>query len=308
VIRRVLEDWWERSKSWSRRKQIAVAVAVLFVAVGFVGALVDNESKSGDRRSRGDEDRIALVPPTRQRTTPRGTIGLVTAPSSPTTGVATTTPTSAPSSGATAGTTPTQPASAASPPMVPPNPTSPPATSPPPPPSGLSALTIAEPRPEGYDRDLFVHWTDDDRDCQDARAEVLIAESRVPVTYTAADGCRVATGEWISPWSGVVTTSASSLDVDHTVALANAWRSGAWAWSPEQRRAFANDLSNPDHLIALPAGENRSKSDDGPEEWKPPNQSAWCRYAQVWTAIKARWYLTATAAEWAALTQMAATC
>jgi hypothetical protein len=176
-------------------------------------------------------------------------------------------------------------------------------------PAGVVQLVIAEPsHASAYDRDLFVHWSDADRDCQSTRAEVLIAESRVPVTFTTVSACTVATGDWLSPWSGVTTKTASALDVDHTVPLANAWRSGAWAWTAEQRQAFANDIDDADHLIALPASENRSKSDGGPEEWRPPNPASWCRYAQVWTQIKARWSLTASPAEWSAVLELAAAC
>ena len=175
-------------------------------------------------------------------------------------------------------------------------------------PGGIPQLTIAEPHLGGYDRDLFGDSYDADHDCQNTRAEVLIAESNVPVTFTSAASCIVATGQWLDPWSGAVNTNASALEVDHTVALANAWRSGAWAWTPDQRVAFANDLVDNGHLIAIPAGENQSKADDGPEAWRPPAVSAWCAYARVWTAIKAKWNLTATPAEWAAVLEMASTC
>lgn len=179
---------------------------------------------------------------------------------------------------------------------------------PPPLPGGITQLTVADPHPDGYDRDLFGGWIDIDHDCQNTRAEVLIAESQTPVTFTTASSCTVATGEWVDPWSGTVTTSASALDVDHTVPLANAWRSGAWAWSEEQRVEYANDLADEGHLIAIPLGENRSKGDDGPEDWKPPDPATWCHYVQVWTAIKARWNLSASPAEWDAILQMANTC
>ena len=175
-------------------------------------------------------------------------------------------------------------------------------------PGGITQLVIAAPHREGYDRDLFGGEGDADHDCQNTRAEVLIAESRVPVTFTTPASCTVATGEWVDPWSGAVTTSAAALEVDHTVALANAWRSGAWAWTPEQRVAFANDLTHNGHLIAIPSAENQSKADDGPDGWRPPAASAWCAYARVWTAIKAEWNLSATPAEWSAILEMAATC
>ena len=59
---------------------------------------------------------------------------------------------------------------------------------------------------------------------------------------------------------------------------------------------------------AIDASENRSKGDDGPEAWRPPNRSAWCMYARLWDDIKARWHLTATAGEWNAELQMIGTC
>ena len=173
----------------------------------------------------------------------------------------------------------------------------------------IATLAIADAHPEGYERDQFgAGWTDADGDCQDTRAEVLVLESRTVVTFTTPASCTVAGGEWIDPWSGTVTTSARALDVDHTVPLANAWRSGAWAWTAAQRVAYANDLADAGHLIAIPLGENRSKGDDGPEGWRPPARASWCAYAQTWTSIKARWGLSATPAEWAALLEMAATC
>ena len=175
-------------------------------------------------------------------------------------------------------------------------------------PAGITQLVIADPHVEGYDRELFGDWYDADHDCQNTRAEVLITESQVPVTFTTDASCTVATGQWVDPWSGAVTTFAAALEVDHTVPLANAWRSGAWAWTREQRVAFANDLADNGHLIAIPSKENQSKADDGPDAWRPPSGTAWCAYARVWTAITAKWNLTATPAEWSAILEMAATC
>jgi hypothetical protein len=171
-------------------------------------------------------------------------------------------------------------------------------------------LVIAAPsHVETYDRDFFGSgWVDADGDCQDTRAEALVSESRSPVTFTSASNCTVATGDWIDPWSGIVNTTARALDVDHTVPLANAWRSGAWAWTTEQRVAFANELDFSDHLIGIPLGENRSKGDAGPETWRPPDRTAWCHYATAWIAIKVRWHLTATSSESTALDEMTATC
>ncbi|MEE8363432.1 MAG: DUF1524 domain-containing protein [Dehalococcoidia bacterium] len=160
-----------------------------------------------------------------------------------------------------------------------------------------------------YDRDDWQHWIDANGDCQNTRAEVLIAESAAAVTFTAASGgCTVATGLWQGPFTGQAFTAASDVDVDHMVPLKNAHDSGAWSWSAAQKRDYANELSDPQHLIAVDDGTNQSKGAHGPEAWKPPLQSYWCRYAVDWIGIKSRWDQTATDAEWSALLVMLSTC
>ena len=159
-----------------------------------------------------------------------------------------------------------------------------------------------------YSRDDWRHWIDEDGDCQDTRNEVLLAESLADVAYRSDRRCRVASGQWFGPYSGTVLTVPGELDVDHMVPLANAHRSGAWQWSPERKRLYANYLDDPNHLIAVTARANRSKGSRGPEEWKPPDPSYWCRYAIDWATIKHKWDLTATAAEFAALDEMLNTC
>lgn len=159
-----------------------------------------------------------------------------------------------------------------------------------------------------YDRGEWSHWVDEDGDCQDARQEALIAESETPVTYTNEDRCRVASGSWDGPFTGERFTDPGSLDVDHMVPLANAHRSGGWAWSEDKKREYANDLTYEGHLIAVEASANRAKGSKGPEGWKPPERGYWCQYAVDWIAIKNAWGLTATESEAAALGQMLDTC
>jgi hypothetical protein len=173
----------------------------------------------------------------------------------------------------------------------------------------MVALTVAVPsHRDEYARTAdFGGWTDV-RGCQNTRATLLVRTSQAPVTFTTARDCTVKTGRWIDPWSGTAATDASAFQIDHTVPLGNAWRSGAWSWSHEQRVAYANDLADADHLVPILGHENESKGDDGPETWRPPSQSAWCRYALDWDHIKAKWNLTATIAEWSALQEMSATC
>lgn len=159
-----------------------------------------------------------------------------------------------------------------------------------------------------YLRKLYRHWSDIDGDCQDTRQEVLIEESEIPVTFKSAEDCKVETGRWTDPYTGEVFTNPGSLDVDHMVPLQNAHRSGAWVWSFDQKKDYANDLDNPEHLIAVKASANRSKSAQGPANWKPPLQSYHCQYAQDWRAIKNRWGLTMTDDELAAVEEMETTC
>ena len=159
-----------------------------------------------------------------------------------------------------------------------------------------------------YSRSDWKDWTDEDDDCQDTRQEVLLAESVADVTYQDDKACRVVAGQWITPYSAATVTDPSDLDVDHMVPLANAHASGAWDWPPERKERFANYLDDPQHLIAVTASANRSKGARGPDEWKPEDQTYWCRYAVDWITIKDTWSLTVTEAESDALVEMLDTC
>lgn len=148
-----------------------------------------------------------------------------------------------------------------------------------------------------YDRSDWRHWIDADKDCQDTRQEVLIEESKIPVTFKDERGCKVASGEWEDPYTGRVFTDPSILDVDHMVALKDAHDSGGYAWDAERKKAFANDLSNPNHLIAVYRSANRSKGSRGPDEWLPTNAAYRCEYIKQWSTVKTKWNLTMSDAE-----------
>jgi hypothetical protein len=146
--------------------------------------------------------------------------------------------------------------------------------------TGLSFALLVNERTQGipgYDRGDWRHWVDADGDCQNARAEVLIDESSAPVG-------------------------------DHMVPLANAHSSGGWAWDASRKQAYANDLGDADHLIAVTASANRSKGAKGPEDWRPPDASYWCEYATDWARIKDTWDLSVTSAELVALRDMLGGC
>lgn len=98
---------------------------------------------------------------------------------------------------------------------------------------------------DSYERSAFGHgWDDEDGDCQDSRAEVLIATSSTTVRFATDKSCRVVTGRWISPFTGNVTQNSSEIEIDHVVPLAWAWDRGASNWSDARRERFANDKRN----------------------------------------------------------------
>ena len=169
----------------------------------------------------------------------------------------------------------------------------------------LARLLTAPEHAAGYDRALFVHWIDADKDGCSTRAEVLIAESRT--TATIGTSCAV-TGSWRSAYDGLTTTRASTFDVDHVVALKEAWDSGAWSWTSARRRSYANDLGDSRSLRAVAAASNRSKSDKDPAQWLPTLTSFRCTYAREWVVVKVRWSLSVDTLERAALKRILTAC
>ena len=97
----------------------------------------------------------------------------------------------------------------------------------------------------------------------------------------------------------------SEIDVDHVVALADAWQKGAAAWSPGIRLAFAND---PLALLAVDAHTNRSKGDGDAATWLPPNRSYRCAYVAQQVAVKAKYGLWVTVAERDAMVRVLSQC
>lgn len=155
----------------------------------------------------------------------------------------------------------------------------------------------------GYSRARFPHWAEQGESCN-TRERVL---ERDGANVRRDEECRAVSGTWVSVYDDEAFTDASDLDIDHTVPLANAWRSGADSWTQDKRREFANDLARP-QLLAVSAASNRSKGDQGPEAWQPPAKTYWCTYARSWTTVKAAYDLTVTEAERDMLTEMLDTC
>lgn len=156
----------------------------------------------------------------------------------------------------------------------------------------LASLPVKAERREGYDRDLFPHWSSQGDNCS-TRDVVLIDESTDPATAPDAE-CDYS-GSWFSVYDGETTTDPSTFDIDHRVALAEAWDSGAWRWDTDTRERFANDLGDSRSLIAVTASSNRSKGDREPHDWMPDR--AKCTYLVRWVVVKVRWRLAVNRGE-----------
>ena len=181
--------------------------------------------------------------------------------------------------------------------------------------SELKALTIQEPQSVAYDRSEWRHWDGYVSSCWNIREEVLyrqntgdivLLNSNKDVTSDKNKACYVDSGKWYDPYTGKTFTNPSDLDIDHMIPLGYAARQGGQSWSEEKKSEYANSL-NPDHLIAVSASANRSKSDQGPAEWQP-TENYQCQYAKNWINISSTWELTVPQADYSALEYMLSTC
>ncbi len=171
----------------------------------------------------------------------------------------------------------------------------------------LASITVENEYTSGYVRELFPHWKDLDGDGCDTREEVLIRDSQTKAQVDPF-GCVVVAGDWLSPYDGARWSDKGNVDIDHVVALKEAWDSGAWAWTTSQRTLFANDLSDPRTLLAVTDSVNQSKSDKDPSNWLPPLASYHCTYISDWVAVKARWKLSMDQSEYGRVKKLVDNC
>ena len=167
----------------------------------------------------------------------------------------------------------------------------------------LASLTVATENRTGYSRDLFNHWITISGTC-DTRETVLKRDGSNVVTNSS---CSATSGSWYSPYDGATWTNASDLDIDHMVPLAEAWDSGASAWTSTKRQQFANDLTRP-QLIAVTDNVNQAKSDQDPATWMPSVTSYRCTYVRAWVQVKYYYGLSVDSAEKSALTSYLSGC
>jgi hypothetical protein len=154
----------------------------------------------------------------------------------------------------------------------------------------LSMVRVEREHRGGYERDFFGYPARFGGGC-DTRDEVLQRDSQSLVQMDPV-GCTVVAGDWYSPYDDLWFETPQDIEIDHVVALKEAWDSGAWQWGTAALEAFGNDLTDPRTLRAVSGDSNREKSDKDPSNWLPRNAADVCRFAGDWTAIKARWGLS----------------
>ena len=149
----------------------------------------------------------------------------------------------------------------------------------------------------GYTRAQFTHWSDLDRNGCDARNDTLKRDLTEVIYKAGTRDCKVISGLLLDPYSGKVITfssTKSNIDIDHVVALSNAWQTGAAYFDKTKRQQIANDPLN---LLAVDFSLNRQKGDGDAATWLPPLKSYRCEYVARQIAVKAKYLLWVTAAE-----------
>ncbi|MEP7036328.1 MAG: DUF1524 domain-containing protein [Actinomycetota bacterium] len=175
--------------------------------------------------------------------------------------------------------------------------------------AAVAKLTVRGRAPKtGYTRAQFGQaWFDTDRNGCDTRNDIL---RRDLVSRQMKNSCKVLAGTLApDPYTGTsirfVYGGASEVDIDHLVALSDAWQKGAAAWPAGKRLALANDPLN---LLAVDSSTNRSKGDGDTATWLPPYKAFRCTYVARQVAVKGKYGLWVTSAEKAAMTRVLATC
>lgn len=165
-----------------------------------------------------------------------------------------------------------------------------------------------------YDRELFA-WrgVDLDRNGCDTRNDVLRRDLTELVIREGSQGCKVEAGTLAEPYTGSTIlfvvgggpTNDGGIQIDHVVALANAWVSGADAWDSTTLQTFGNDPLN---LLAVDGDANQSKGSGNASQWLPQNFEFHCEYVARQVAVKTAYSLSVTASELTAMERVLANC
>ena len=177
----------------------------------------------------------------------------------------------------------------------------------------LSTLPVKGRAPKtDYSRDQFGQaWADVDRNGCDTRNDVLRRDVTAAALKPGTRGCVVLSGVLKDPYTGKLinfvrgASTSSAVQIDHVVALSDAWQKGAQRLSPARRLAFANDPLN---LLAVDGPANLRKSDSDAATWLPPDKAYRCAYVARQISVKASYALWVTAAEHDAMARILGDC
>ncbi|MDO5747595.1 MAG: HNH endonuclease family protein [Actinomycetaceae bacterium] len=175
----------------------------------------------------------------------------------------------------------------------------------------LKALPVAEHEQQPYSRDKFgPAWSDVDHNGCDTRNDILARDLTNTTVRPHTQQCVIASGTLLDPYTGKYIhfekgPRSPEVQIDHVVALGNAWRTGAAQWNDQQRLEFANDPLN---LLAVDGPANQEKEASSAEQWLPPNKGYRCAYVARQVAVKTKWNLWVTQAEKDAMADIALTC
>ncbi|MBD8061383.1 GmrSD restriction endonuclease domain-containing protein [Oceanitalea stevensii] len=164
----------------------------------------------------------------------------------------------------------------------------------------------------GYERELFGSgWVDTDRNGCDTRNDIL-ARDLTDLTYRPGTrACVVTSGTLADPFSGETidfvrgNETSTAVQVDHVVALSDAWQKGAQQWDGETRVRFANDPLN---LLAVDGPLNGQKGDGDTATWLPPHRPFRCAYVARQVGVKHAYGLWVTQAEQDAMVRVLTDC
>jgi hypothetical protein len=162
----------------------------------------------------------------------------------------------------------------------------------------------------GYDRALFgPAWADVDGNGCDTRNDVLRRDLSDVTVRPGTHGCVVLSGTLRDPYTeqdiAFTKAEADEVEIDHVVALSDAWATGAQSWTPGKRLAFAND---PLELLAVSRDANQTKGSSDAASWLPPYKPGRCAFVARQTEVKAKYGLWVTAAERDAIARVLSRC
>ena len=163
-----------------------------------------------------------------------------------------------------------------------------------------------------YDRAAFGQaWADENLNGCDTRNDILARDLSTPILEPGTGECTVNSGQLTDRYTGATIDfvrgkgTSGLVQIDHVVALSDAWRSGASSWDGPTRQRFANDPAN---LIAVDGPANQKKSSLNASQWVPPNKEFRCHFAVVQVRVKAAYSLGVTEAEASALRALLGGC